>query len=40
MSMRVFTKEIWKAMAILAFIFRELGRSVMDVEFFLSMIGT
>ncbi|XP_024019218.1 carbon catabolite repressor protein 4 homolog 4 isoform X3 [Morus notabilis] len=38
MSMRVFTKEIWKAVAILVFIFRELGRSVMDVEFFLSTI--
>lgn len=39
MSMIAFIKGIWKVMDILAFMSRELGRSVMDVEFFISKTG-
>lgn len=37
--MRTFTKEIWRLKVILACIFREVGRSVMDVEFFTKSAG-
>lgn len=37
MSMRAFTKEIWRVVVILVLTFREVGKSVMDVEFFISM---
>ena len=36
MSMIAFTKEIWRAMAMQVYIFREVGRSLMAVEFFIS----
>lgn len=36
MSMTAFTKEIWRAMDILVRIFREVGKSVTDVEFFIN----
>lgn len=36
MSMTAFTKEIWRAMGILVRIFREVGKSVTDVEFFIN----
>ena len=39
MSVRVLTKEIWREMVILVFIFREVVIGVMDVGFFSSMIG-
>jgi hypothetical protein len=39
MSMITFTKEIWRVMDILVFMSREMGRSVMDVEFFISKTG-
>lgn len=39
MSMIAFTKEIWRVMDILVFMSREMGRSVMDVEFFISKTG-
>lgn len=37
MNMIAFTKEIWKDVDIPVYISREVGRSVMDVEFFSSM---
>ncbi len=39
MSMIAFTKEIWRVMDILVFMSREMGRSVTDVEFFISKTG-
>jgi len=39
MSMIAFTRKILKVMVIPVFIFREVGRSVMAVEFFISPTG-
>lgn len=39
MSMMVSIKEIWTIMAIQAFMFKEVGRSVMVVGFSISTIG-
>ena len=39
MSMIAFTRKILKVMVIPVFIFRKVGRSVMAVEFFISLTG-
>jgi hypothetical protein len=39
MSTMAFTRGVWRVMDILVFMFREMGRSVMDVEFSLSRAG-
>ena len=39
MSMIAFTRGIWRVLDILVFMCREMGRSVMDVEFSISRKG-